>query len=78
MLTIKFQSSMYLYSPGNKKVVQIPLPKPKLLQKLLVTFGLTGCEIGFILINNKRIVSLDDIVVKAGDIVELYPFMGGG
>ncbi|MDK2823600.1 MAG: hypothetical protein PWQ67_2550 [Clostridia bacterium] len=69
---------MYLYSPGNKKIIQIPLQEPRYLVDILNSLNISISNIGLILINKEKKIYIDKVLVKTGDKVELYPFFGGG
>jgi len=80
MITIKFASDMYVYTPNKKATILLAFTQPQTLRNILGAVGLTGEEIGFVLLNNQMInLNKDfDIIVQDNDLIELYPFIGGG
>ena len=81
MITIKFASDMYVYTPDKKATIALPCNYPRPLRDILGEVGLTGAEIGFVLLNNQmlNLLSRDfDILIQDNDVIELYPFIGGG
>jgi len=71
---------MYVYAPDKKATIVLPFDHPQPLRFILGSVGLTGAEIGFVLLNNQMInLSKDfDILIQDNDLIELYPFIGGG
>lgn len=71
---------MYIYAPGNKAIIKFSISTPEPLKLILKRFDLTGAEIGFI-ICNKEMLNLNhdlEILIHDHDVIELYPFIGGG
>ncbi|MGI6224951.1 MAG: hypothetical protein ACOYJ1_01720 [Peptococcales bacterium] len=80
MVTIHFKSDMYIYAPNKKEINILPMTTPKPLREILKEMGLSGGEIGFI-IQNGEMLNLNkdfDTLIYDQDVIELYPFIGGG
>jgi len=80
MATIRFASDMYVYAPDKQQTIELPIIPPQTLRQVLKKLGLTGSEIGFI-IYNKEMLNINrdlDILVNDYDVIDLYPFIGGG
>jgi len=80
MVTIRFASDMYVYAPHKEQTVKITITEPQTLRQVLAKVGLTGAEIGFI-IRNQEMLNLNkdlDMLIDDSDVIELYPFIGGG
>jgi len=80
MATIRFASDMYIYAPDKQQTIELPIIPPQTLRQVLKRLGLNGSEIGFIILNKEMLnINRDlDVIINDQDVIELYPFIGGG
>lgn len=75
MVTIKFNSILKRYNE-NKDITVLNIQRMTVIKDILNTFNIIPGEIGVILLNSKLVS--EEVKVKDGDTIELFPVFGGG
>jgi sulfur carrier protein ThiS len=65
------------FFPGKPQWLEIELPEPQSLREVLEQNGVPLGEVALVVVN-KDLVELDQVVVTNQDEVRLYPPMDGG
>lgn len=75
-ITIHLDSILKIYSKSHEGKIKLAVEEGTTIGQALEKTGIIGDAIGLIVLNSK--IVQEDTVLSTGDVVRVYPIMGGG